>query len=593
MSRDFLHSLRPLVAVILLVPLTCEASASLATTRTTSGIATRFIVQANSVEYAARLVRQSGSQPDRELRIIHAVVASLNPAQQFRLRRLHLRLFEDRAVSASSSGISASRPQNNIATVAAASLATSLSDGEAISTPLSEYQTDYTLESGATMLQLGGITGRGVTVAVLDTGLWVDPQQNLSSRLLASINVVNGGTASVSGDLYGHGTHVTSIAVGGAQNIAGGYFGIAPLANLVIVQAFNAQGAGRYTDVVTGLDWILANRKKYNIRVVNLSFGAPPQSDYWEDPINQAVMALWQAGIVVVAAAGNEGPAPMTIDVPGNVPYVITVGALTDNYTPYNPTDDRLASFSSAGPTYEGFVKPELIAQGGHMVGSMQSSSYLAQIDPNSMSGAASIFVMSGTSQAAAVVSGIVALMLQADSSLTPDEVKCKLIASAMPAVTSSGSLAYSVFQQGAGLVNAANAVHSTATNCANVGLNINADIAGTTHFGGPANQTANGNFYIMNMNGSTWGTPLSGDGLIWSQGFPYGVGYSWSQSYVWSEGYVWSKGYAWSTSAAWTADYTWSTGYLWSKSVPWWGTPGVATSGTAPASIEDWTPNQ
>src|SRR5581483_6488616 len=98
------------------------------------------------------------------------------------------------------------------------------------------------------------------------------------------------------------------------------------------------------------------------------------------------------------------------IGVPGNVPYVITVGALTDNYTPYDPTDDRLASFSSAGPTFEGFVKPEMVAPGGHMVASMASGSYLANIDPDSMLIAEQLFTMSGTSQAAAVTSGVVAL---------------------------------------------------------------------------------------------------------------------------------------------------------------------------------------
>ncbi len=185
--------------------------------------------------------------------------------------------------------------------------------------------------------------------------------------------------------------------------------------------------------------------------MVNLSFGATPESYYWNDPLNQAVMAAWQAGIVVVVAAGNDGPEPMTIDVPGNVPYVITVGALTDNYTPYNLSDDRLASFSSAGPTFEGFVKPEMIAPGGHMVASMSSQSYLANIDPGSMAPTAQMFTMSGTSMAAAVTTGVVALMLQSDPALAPDNVKCRLLASARPAVNSNGTLAYSVFQQGAG----------------------------------------------------------------------------------------------------------------------------------------------
>ena len=229
-------------------------------------------------------------------------------------------------------------------------------------------------------------------------------------------------------DPYGHGTHITSIAASGAQNLAGGYLGIAPKANLVVVRAFDGEGGGRYTDVIAGLNWIVANRAKYNIRVLNLSFGAPPQSYYWDDPLNQAVMAAWRAGIVVVASAGNEGPDPMTIDVPGNVPYVITVGALTDSDTPYNATDDKLASFSSTGPTFEGFVKPELVAPGGHIAASMSSSSYLANIDPDSMQLGQQMFTMSGTSQAAAVTSGVVALMLQDDPTLTPDTVKCRLI---------------------------------------------------------------------------------------------------------------------------------------------------------------------
>jgi serine protease AprX len=550
-----------------------------------------FIIESRTSEQARRNVERVGAQIERRLEIIHAVVAHLSPAQRARLASVEgIRIYENRLIKNSASVQNPS--PSSISTVAAASLAAALTDGNAISTPLADYQTDYTLETGATMLQFEGITGKGVTIAVLDTGLWIDPQQGLGSRILATMNVTGGSSSTVVGDAYGHGTHVTSIASGGAQNVAGGYFGIAPQANLVIAQAFDGEGEGRYADVIAGIDWIVANQKKFNIRVLNLSFGAPPQSDYWDDPIDQAVMAAWQAGIVVVAAAGNEGPAPMTISVPGNTPYVITVGALTDNYTPYNPSDDRLATFSSAGPTYEGFVKPEVIAPGGHMVGSMQPSAYLANIDSGSMSSTESLFVMSGTSQAAAVTSGMVALMLQANPTLTPDAVKCKLMASAKPAVTSAGKLAYSVFQQGAGLVNAG-AISSNATGCANVGLNVTKDLQGTAHYGGPANQNAQGNFYIMNMNAGSWGQPLAGDGLSWSEGFPYGIGYSWNGGYVWASGYLWSKGYPWTSSVSFSTGDAWSTGYLWSKSVTWWGAAASGTQGAAPASIESWTPNE
>src|SRR6185295_18394967 len=138
---------------------------------------------------------------------------------------------------------------------------------------------------------------------------------------------------------------------------------------------------------------------------------------------------------------------PRTITVPGNVPYVITVGAMTDNFTPANPADDRLASFSSAGPTYEGFVKPEVVAPGGHIWSLMPTSARIAQEHP-SYQNDGDYFTMSGTSQAAAVTSGVVALLLQAQPGLTPDQVKCKLLVSSRPAVDPNGSVAYSVFQQ-------------------------------------------------------------------------------------------------------------------------------------------------
>jgi serine protease AprX len=305
-------------------------------------------------------------------------------------------------------------------------------------------------------------------------------------------------------------------------------------------------------------------------------------------------MAAWQAGIVMVVAAGNDGPNPMSIDVPGNVPYVITVGALTDNYTPYNLSDDRLASFSSAGPTFEGFVKPDMIAPGGHMVASMSSQSYLANIDPGSMAPTAQMFTMSGTSMAAAVTTGVVALMLQSDPALTPDNVKCRLLASARPAVSSSGSLAYSVFQQGAGLINAVSAVNSSATGCANVGLNIAADLAGTEHFGGPANESANGTYYVMNMAGSAWGGYTPSDGYSWSGASAYSTaGYTWSEGYAWSQAYNWNQAYTWSSAYAWSKSYAWSKGYAWSKSVPWWSSSSSQAGSTAPASIVPWVPNQ
>jgi serine protease AprX len=556
-------------------------------------IGARYIVQAITTSDADLDVQRVGARSEQQLAIIHAVSAHLNPWQATRLRSSPgVRVFEDRALITEGGLLGLLSPVTS-PLVMGISNATTTTDGTGVQTPTLLYQTNYPLLVGADTLQQSGITGKGVTIAVLDSGLWNDPAQNYMGRLLASIDVTNGGSGPVQGDAYGHGTHVTSIAAGGAMNLSGNYLSIAPKSNVVVVRAFNGSGAGRYADVIAGLNWIVANKTKYNIRVLNLSFGAPPQSYYWDDPLNQAVMAAWQAGIVVVAAAGNEGPGAMTIDVPGNVPYVITTGALSDNYTPYDVNDDFLASFSSTGPTYEGFVKPELVAPGGHIVASMQSSSYLANIDPHSMNPTENLFTMSGTSMAAAVTTGVVALMLQSDPSLTPDEVKCRLLASSRPAVNSGGTLAYSVFQQGAGLINAISAVNSSASGCANQGLNIAADLAGSEHFGGPANQDANGNYYIMNMAASAAGTPEVSDGFTWSAGYAWGQGYSWSDGYVWSQSYTWTKGYTWTKSYTWTKGYTSAQSYTWTKNVSWASSSGSAASSATPASIEKWVPNQ
>ena len=120
---------------------------------------------------------------------------------------------------------------------------------------------------------------------------------------------------------------MTSIIGSPGLSATGKVYGIAPNANLVGVKAFDQNGRASYADVIRGIDWIVANKSTYKIRIINMSFSSPPQSYYWEDPLNQAVMRAWKAGIVVVAAAGNTGPNPMTIGVPGNVPYIITVGA--------------------------------------------------------------------------------------------------------------------------------------------------------------------------------------------------------------------------------------------------------------------------
>jgi serine protease AprX len=371
----------------------------------------------------------------------------------------------------------------------------------------------------------------------------------------------------------------------------GEWDGVAPGVMLVGVRVLDEDGYGTYERVIQGIQWVINHKASLHIRVMNLSLVSPAQSAYWADPLNQAAMAAWQAGIIVVAAAGNGGPNPMTVGVPGNNPYIITAGAFTDNYTPYEWDDDYIADFSAAGPTLDGFVKPDLVAPGAHMVSTMLPSAELAQnhqvnqVTPH-------YFSMAGTSQAAAVVSGIAALVVNAHPQLTPDEVKYRLMVTAFPWVdpvtTDAG---YSIWQQGAGRVNAPDAVTADIQGQANFGMDIAADLAGLTHYEGFSyfDETSglfklrsdfenwSGGYFTWNGGYGTW----SGGYGTWSGGYgTWSGGYgTWSGGYgTWSGGYgTWSGGYGtWSGGyGTWSGGYgTWSGGYgTWSGTEPWAGT--------------------
>ncbi|MCP3982341.1 MAG: S8 family peptidase [bacterium] len=427
-------------------------------------------------------------------------------------------------------------------------------NGDEVSSDEEAPETYFNIQIVADLLHRQGLTGDGVTLAILDTGLWGNEaapgivenafgEDRILAQYDAVLNQLNP-PGTTHNDANGHGTHVASVAASSDRSGAGRYAGVAPNADLISVRAFRADGKGCYADIIRGLDWVLQNKQVFDIRVVNLSFSATPHTFYWEDPLNQAVMRLWAEGVVVVAAAGNTGPDPMSIGLPGNVPYVITVGAASDNYT-QTVADDFVASFSASGPTLEGFLKPELIAPGGHVRGLMPPDSktvedYPAFVDANDY------FTMSGTSQSAAIVSGVVALMLEADPGLMPNDVKCRVMTSARPAVNQGGNLIYSPFQQGRGLVNAYSAVMSNQWGCANVGLDIDKDLQDLEHFGGPAWKSEDGEYYIMTGGGfESEGGVYAWDG-IYSQSplTAWIVGFPWLEETVdlrpWEEDYPW-----------------------------------------------------
>ena len=458
------------------------------------------IVQAQSLEQALEAVLELDGEVTHELGLIDAVAARF-PSQNLAVlesRQSIRRVYEDRTL-----------------------MAAGFFSFNQWSPPTPS--TSYPERVEAWQLHGQGLTGRGVTLAVVDTGLFVKDEVVLDSenryRILAHYDAIEDRDRSIylPSDGNGHGAHVSGVSLNSRRGTDSDQLnGIAPDADLVVVRAFDAQGQGTYADVIRALDWVVGARSTYGIQVLNLSFSASPRSYYWDDPLNQAVMRAWEAGIVVVTSAGNQGPDPMTVGVPGNIPYVITVGAMTDNFTSSNPNDDRLASFSAAGPTLEGFVKPEIVAPGGHILSVMSPFSNLGRTDPDG-----SFFdvyrEVSGTSQATAVVSGLVALLLQEHPQWTPDEVKCRLLTSAKPARNADGDLAYSVFQQGAGLVDGLEALQSNEAGCANLGLDIHKDLAGIEHYQGPARWDEDDGVFYLEGEGYFWdGTFLATNGNPW-----------------------------------------------------------------------------
>ena len=323
---------------------------------------------------------------------------------------------------------------------------------------------------------MGGATpydGTGVGIVVLDSG--IDPNHltfkdgSNASRILYKQDFT--GEARTD-DPYGHGTHVASLAAGNAAISGGAYKGIAPNARIINLRVLNSQGRGTVSTLLAALEWVLANRNNaaYNIKVVNMSLGTAAIDSYENDPLCRAARALVDAGIVVVAAAGNEGKDSLgnklygQIHSPGNDPSVITVGAANTFGTDAR-TDDGVASYSSRGPTrsfwtdshgvkhYENFIKPDLVAPGNKLIAAQAPANRLVAENPAldaDVSGAPTKeqMFLSGTSMAAPVVAGAAALLKQANPSLTPNLVKVILMYTAQPLA------GFNQFEQGAGQLN-------------------------------------------------------------------------------------------------------------------------------------------
>ncbi|HEX2038494.1 MAG TPA: S8 family serine peptidase [Acidimicrobiales bacterium] len=374
-----------------------------------------FIVTAAEKGEAKGKVHRHGGRVEKELHVVRGVVARLNPQQRDRLA-------DDADV------------------VVTPNVPVSLTDLPVATTrpPAAVFPT----LTGADRLAAKGITGAGVTVAVLDTGIARLP--DFSGRLVSGVDL--SGEGNPYRDSFGHGTFVAGLIAGNGASSAGLYKGEAPGARLVPVKVAGASGSTDLARVIAGIDWVVANRLLLNIRVLNVSLGAVMNRSTVLNPLDLAVEAAWRSGIVVVASAGNAGPFNGTVTSPGDDPLILTAGALDDRGTA-DAADDAMAEFSSVGPTaVDGWYKPDLVASGRSVVSLRVPGSTIDTTNPSARIGTAN-FVGSGTSFSAAVASGAAALVLDARPWARPDEVKGRLVGTAAtgpvgnPFVDGGGSL--------------------------------------------------------------------------------------------------------------------------------------------------------
>ena len=460
--------------------------------------------------------------------------------------------------------------------------------------------------------QQWGLDGTGIGVAVIDSGVtavgdlywWIPSNQTYGSRVVYSQNFVPGTTDT--SDQYGHGTHVAGIIAGAGWFSTGSNFthtfkGIAPNANIINLRVLDQNGAGTDSSVIAAIQTAISLKSTYNIRVINLSLGRQVYESYTVDPLCQAVEAAWSAGIVVVAAAGNQGRNDSagtegygTIAAPGNDPYAITVGAMKTANTPTR-VDDTIASYSSKGPTaYDFVVKPDIVAPGNQVVSTLAPNApllstptdvYLSEYSSSTTTSTGSggntknnkknstssltantispsYMRLSGTSMATPVVSGAAVLLLQQNPNLTPDQVKARLMKTAsknFPAYSTvtdptTGIIYtdyYDIFTIGAGYLDVGAALSSNDL--------ADASAVSPAAVFDPSTQSV----YLV-----------TGQGVVWGDSSP------WATSLVWGTNvFVNGTAVLWGSSVCWGTSSNAGFSVVWGSGVVWGDTSNQATS--------------
>jgi serine protease AprX len=378
--------------------------------------------QDGAVGSAARSVKALGGKVGAQVPLIHGFLARVPSRRlaQLRAARGVLSVAPDRTVSLSSTGPGP--------------------DGPGASLAMAER------EIGADKLAAQGVTGRGVDIATIDSG--VVPVSGLDDpgQVFMGPDFTDEGAdpATRGLDTFGHGTHLAGIMIG--NDPSAGFKGVAPGARLVSVKAASHDGSTSLGQLLLGMSWVVMNRHRYglNIRVLSLSFGSPLEGSYVADPLAYAAEQAWKAGIVVVAAAGN-GNDVLGLNTPAADPFVVSVGATSMGKTSAL-TDDSVPGWSRVGNSDR---SPDVVAPGTSIVSLRDPGSFVDQNYPDGRVGT-DYFKGSGTSQATAVVSGAAALLIQRNASLTPDQVKALLVGGA--SLVPKGAKA----AEGAGQINVA-----------------------------------------------------------------------------------------------------------------------------------------
>jgi len=390
------------------------------------------------------------------------------------------------------------------------------------------------LSAGASAnLAPGVINGTGVGIAIVDSGIY--PAADFAGRIkgffdFTKLDRFRQPTQPAPYDDLGHGTHIAGLIAGAGA--APGYMfqGIAPNANLVVFKVLDQNGAGATSSVIAAIEYIVSHRRALGVQVINLSLGKPITAPAQFDPLVQAIEQASAKGLIVVVAAGNDGPGYGSINSPGNAPSAITVG-VADGKTTVTRTDDYVPSFSSRGPTwYDGFAKPDVVAPGVNLYSDASPASTLVTSTnpafPQQTVDGVNLLDLSGSSMSAAVATGVVALALDANAHqnrgpLTPNAAKAILEYTSVPVANAD------YLTQGAGQINAAGAIQ----------------LAGSINTTAPVN--------------SWWlQTGVTGSSTIGGQSYP------WAQNIVWGT-HVISGRFIYYNARMWDDNIIWGTGLV------------------------------